>query len=205
MKSKNQDLFVKLNLDKKDNPHLIFSRTNYFFKNYDLFIKSLLSNNLQNEEVINKIFQISKPVHYATFISAHDLQKYKNFFLKHEYQLNQNFNSVIIQRYLRTKYQDNHISAKIQKMKHCSNKEIEIFYIENGLDTEEIENENKLLRHFAIEIDQNNYQKLERLIIANDFQHVIGGSNDFEKSTINYYEKIFDNNDRIRLELFVKN
>lgn len=198
-----QELFTKLKLNKKDDYSLDFYRANLFFEDYKFFINSILEKSSNIE--IAKIFNNTKPVHYARILPISSFLTYEKSFANLEYKLIENFRSIVIEKHLREKYLDNSIISYIKKIRNKKNQEIEIFLIENGLNDREIARENLLLRHFAIESKKNILNDLKKALLLNEFKNVGGGSNKKEKSNITYYEKSFGKNQLIRLELFKKN
>lgn len=197
-----QELFTKLKMDKQDDYLLDFYRVNFFFENYKLFIRSILEKS-SNIEIV-KIFNNTRPVHYARILPTSAFLTYEKLFINLQYKLTENFRSTIVEKHLKEKYSNNSIIGNIKKIRNKKNQEIEIFLIENGLNDKEIIKENLLLRHFAIESKQSVLNVLQTALFLNEFKNIGGGKNKEEKSNILYYEKSFGKNQLIRLELFKK-
>lgn len=198
-----QELFSKLKMNKQDDFSLDFYRANIFFEDYKFFINSIFEKSSNIE--ITKIFNNTKPVHYARILPISSFLTYEKAFSNFEYKLVENFRSTVIEKHLKEKYLDDNIISYIKKIRNKKNQEIEIFLIENGLNNKEIARENLLLRHFAIESKKIILNDLEKALLLNEFKNVGSGSNKEEKSSITYYEKSFDKSQLIRLELFKKN
>lgn len=190
-------------MDEQDNYLADFFRVDFFFKNYGLFINSILEKS--STELIEEISNSTNPSHYARIISIEDFFEYEKIYLNQGYKAIRSFRSVIIEKYLKEKYLNSNIVANIKKIKNSKNREIELFLVENSLDKEDVEKENYYLRHFAIEVKEPILKLLEKLLSENEFKNAGGGSNEEEKSNTFYYEKFFGESQLIRLELFRKN
>lgn len=189
-------------MDEQDDYLVDFFRVDFFFKDYDLFIGSILEK--FPDAQIAKILSNTRPVHYARILPTSSFFTYEKVFTDLDYDLFESFKSVIIEKHLREKYFDDSIIGNIKKIRNKKNQEIEIFLIENGLSDKEVAKENLLLRHFAIEAKESILNVLQEALLLNEFKNVGGGSNKEEKSTTLYYEKSFGENQLIRLELFKK-
>jgi hypothetical protein len=197
-----RDIFTKLNMENGTDCSMDFFIVNSFFENYKLFIESVFPK--VSYQSIKIILENTKPVHYARILSYSDFKEYEQFFLEHNYKIKQSFRSCIIEKYLKEKYLDNSVVVDIKKIIDQENKEIELFLINDSLDLEEINKENILLRHFAIEVNEPTRDELKKTLMLNGFKDAGGGSNKEEKSSTLYYEKIDNRGKMIRLELFKK-
>jgi hypothetical protein len=198
-----QELFIKLKMDDKRNNFLLdFFRANFFFENYSLFIGSILAKSSDSQ--IDRILSNTRPVHYAKIMSVSAFFEYEKTIENHGYELTKVFRSTVIEKHLKEKYSNDNIIVNIKKIKNKKSQEIELFLIESDLNNEELEKENLLLRHFAIESKEPLIDSLQEALLLNKFNNVGGGNNKEEKSTILYYEKYFGENQLIRLELFKK-
>ncbi len=189
-------------MDRQDASLVDFFRVNFFFENYDLFIRSLFE--LSSESEISELIRGTKSIHYAEIVSAEAFFNHKLDFVNQGYELTNTFRSAIIEKLLREKYSNDNIVVNIKKVKDTKNQEIEFFVVESGLTNEQIKKENFLLRHFAIESEDLALKTLKECLLKNKFKEVGGGKNKQEKSSTLYYEKYLGKNQLIRLELFKK-
>jgi len=200
---KNQGSFLWFtNIDNGDNYLENFLIINSFFDHYVDFLSFIFANT--KKLLIKKFLRNTKPIHYAVVLSQAKFQKYQNILSSNEYKERHDFQSLIIAKQLRIKYKNKKIEVRIKKIKNKQGKEIEIFLIKNGLTEQTIQKENLLLKHFAINVKQSALVNVKKELILNKFKIVGSGHNEEEKSNITYYEKIYKDANKIRLELFEK-
>lgn len=193
MKNESAVLLAKLNMLGEDNYLSDFSRVNYFFKQFDEFLASLLPNWPAT----------LRPVHYARLLPKSAWANYEKLFGKHGYLVSNRFPSTIVQAYFGQKYPRESISIEIVKISGLDRQEIELLVVDSKLDQKIIEQENLNLRHFALTLEEKDFADFVNVLAQAGFKEVFSGNNQYEQSSTTYFQKNFGNNS-LRLEIFKK-
>ncbi|GEM_PF-6662454 len=193
MKNESAVLLAKLNMLGEDNYLSDFSRVNYFFKQFDEFLVSLLPNRPAT----------LRPAHYARLLPKSAWPNYEKLFIKHGYSVSNRFPSTIVQAYFGKKYPRESISIEIVKISGVDKQEIELLVVDSKLDREIVEQENLNLRHFALTLEEKDFADFVNVLLQAGFKKVFSGNNQYEQSSTTYFQKNFDNNS-LRLEIFKK-